>query len=350
MGSKSASWCPLGWSTLVLMAALAVSLLAMPGQAMPAQAASQGSIGAAIQAGVSLPCQPGDLAAQFCDRSGDMVADPPERGLRDPRVLVFAYTPVEDPAVYARVWDGFIDHLSQVTGKRVQFFPVQSNAAQLEAMRAGRLHVAGFNTGSTPLAVNCAGFVPFAMMAREDGSFGYEMEIITRPGSGIERLEDLRGRTLAFTQPTSNSGYKAPSVLLEREADLIEGRDFQAVFSGKHDNSVLGVVNGDYEAAAVANSVLRRMLARGVVQDDQIVSIYRSETFPTTAYGHAHNLEPALVERIREAFFSYDWEGSALAAEFRESGEAQFIPITYREHWAVIRDVDRLSGTRYDCR
>ncbi|MCC5862526.1 MAG: phosphate/phosphite/phosphonate ABC transporter substrate-binding protein [Gammaproteobacteria bacterium] len=296
------------------------------------------------------PCQPGDLAAQFCDRSGDMVADPPERGLRDPRVLVFAYTPVEDPAIYARVWDGFISHLSQVAGKRVQFFPVQSNAAQLEAMRAGRLHVAGFNTGSTPLAVNCAGFVPFAMMAREDGSFGYEMEIITRPDSGITTLAELRGRTLAFTQPTSNSGYKAPTLLLEREGGLREGRDYQAAFSGKHDNSVLGVVNGDYEAAAVANSVLRRMLARGVVREDQLVTVYRSETFPTTAYGHAHNLEPALAARIQEAFFSYDWEGSALAAEFRESGEAQFIPITYREHWAVIRDIDRLSGTRYDCR
>jgi hypothetical protein len=69
----------------------------------------------------------------------------------------------------------------------VQFFPVQSNAAQLEAMRAGRLHIAAVNTGGNPIAVACAGFRPFAMMAAEDGSFGYEMEIITYPGSGIER-------------------------------------------------------------------------------------------------------------------------------------------------------------------
>ena len=55
--------------------------------------------------------------------------------------------------------------MEKVTGKKVLFFPVQSNAAQIEAMRSGRLHIAGFNTGSNPLAVNCAGFVPFAMMA-----------------------------------------------------------------------------------------------------------------------------------------------------------------------------------------
>lgn len=62
-------------------------------------------------------------------------------------------------------------------------------------MRSGRLHIAGFNTGSTPLAVNCAGFAPFTMMAAEDGSFGYEMEIITYPGSGIEKVEDLKIKT-----------------------------------------------------------------------------------------------------------------------------------------------------------
>ena len=127
------------------------------------------------------------LDKRFTDADGDLVADAPKdpKQFVDPPVLVFSYTPVEDPAVYAKVWDGFVKHLETVTGKKVQFFPVQSNAAQLEAMRAGRLHVSGFNTGSNPLAVKCAGFVPFALMASKDGQFGYEMEIITYPGSGV---------------------------------------------------------------------------------------------------------------------------------------------------------------------
>ncbi len=164
--------------------------------------------------------------------------------------MIFAYTPVEDPAVYAEVWAGFLEHMQEVTGKPVQFFPVQSNAAQIEAMRAGRLHVAGFNTGSNPLAVACAGFRPFAMMAAADGSFGYEMEIITYPGSGIETVEDLKGKTLAFTSETSNSGFKAPSALLKSEFGMVAGHRLRAAFSGKHDNSILGVANKDYDAAA----------------------------------------------------------------------------------------------------
>jgi phosphonate transport system substrate-binding protein len=291
------------------------------------------------------------LDARYVDNDGDMIADIPteESELVDPDTIIFAYTPVEDPAVYAEVWQPFLDHMAEVTGKDVQFFPVQSNAAQIEAMRAGRLHVAGFNTGSNPLAVACAGFRPFAMMAAMDGSFGYEMEIITYPGSGIEAVEDLSGKSLVFTSETSNSGFKAPSALLEAEYGLVAGNDFEPAFSGAHDNSILGVANRDYDAAAIANSVMTRMIERDVIQADQINTIYKSDTFPTTGYGTAHNLVPELQEKIQEAFFTFDWQGTSMAEEFGTSGEEQFIPITFQENWSVIRQIDEAMGVSYEC-
>ncbi|WP_191057476.1 phosphate/phosphite/phosphonate ABC transporter substrate-binding protein [Geminicoccus harenae] len=293
------------------------------------------------------------LDARYTDANGDLVADTPTDPAEqiDPDTLIFAYTPVEDPAVYAQVWQGFLDHMEEVTGKSVQFFPVQSNAAQIEAMRAGRLHVAGFNTGSNPLAVNCAGFVPFAMMASKDDQFGYEMEIITYPGSGVEKVEDIKGKKMAFTAETSNSGYKAPSALLKQEFGMEAGADYEPVFSGKHDNSVLGVANKDYVAAAIANSVKERMLAREVVPADSLKVIYTSETFPTTGYGYVYNLKPELAEKVKEAFFSFEWEGSDLLKEFSTSEPPQekFMPITYQENWKVVRDIDQAMGVSYAC-
>jgi phosphonate transport system substrate-binding protein len=294
------------------------------------------------------------LDKRFTDADGDLVADAPKdpKQFVDPPVLVFSYTPVEDPAVYAKVWDGFVKHLETVTGKKVQFFPVQSNAAQLEAMRAGRLHVSGFNTGSNPLAVNCAGFVPFAMMASRDNAYGYEMEIITFAGSGVSKVEDIKGKKMAFTSQTSNSGFKAPSALLKQQFGLDAGKDFEPVFSGKHDNSIVGVANKDYPAAAVANSVMQRMMARGVVNKDQIVTIYKSQTFPTTGYGYVYNLKPELAAKVKEAFFSFKWDGSDLLKEFETSEPPQqkFMPITYKEHWQVVRDIDGAMGVKYDCK
>lgn len=291
------------------------------------------------------------LDSRYQDADGDLVADIPTdtAQLVDPDTLIFAYTPVEDPTVYAEAWADFLSHLEEVTGKRVQFFPVQSNAAQIEAMRAGRLHIAGFNTGSNPIAVACAGFRPFAMMAAKDGSFGYEMEIISYPGSGIDSVEGIRGKEMAFTSETSNSGYKAPSALLASEFGMTAGEDYQPVFSGKHDNSILGVANKDYAAAAIANSVKTRMIERNVVQSDQFVTLYTSQTFPTTGYGTAYNLTPELQEKIRQAFLDFDWEGSSLAEEFSKSGEEQFIPISFKDNWAVIRQIDEATGVSYDC-
>ncbi len=308
-----------------------------------------GIVAATLSAGSALA-----LDARFTDANGDLIADAPTdtKQLVDPPVLIFAYTPVEDPAVYAKVWDGFLQHLARTTGKRVQFFPVQSNAAQIEAMRAGRLHVAGFNTGATPLAVSCSGFVPFTMMAANSGAYGYQMEIISHPGSGIDKPDDIKGKKMAFTAETSNSGYKAPAALLREEFKLEVGKDYQAVFSGKHDNSILGVANKDYPAAAIASTVLNRMLARNVIKREQLVSIYKSKPFPTTAYGHAHNLKPELAAKVRDAFATFQWEGSALLNEFKNSDPPgqKFMPITYRENWAVVRQVDEALGVKYACK
>ena len=291
------------------------------------------------------------LDSRYQDKDGDLIADVPTDPAQqlDPSTLIFAYTPVEDPAVYVDVWKEFLDHLSDVTGKPVQFFPVQSNAAQIEAMRAGRLHVAGVNTGSNPLAVACAGFRPFTMMASDDGTFGYEMEIITYPGSGIEKPEDLKGRVLAFTSETSNSGFKAPSALLKSEFGLERDKDFTPRFSGAHDNSILGVANKDYDAAAIANSVKARMIDRGVVKADQLKTIYTSQTFPTTGFGLVYNLKPELQDKIKEAFFTFDWKGTKLLEEFSKSGDTKFIPITFKDDWAVIRKIDEANGVAYTC-
>jgi phosphonate transport system substrate-binding protein len=130
---------------------------------------------------------------------------------------------------------------------------------------------------------------------------------------------------------------------------MVAGTDFEAVFSGKHDNSILGVANKDYPAASIANSVKARMIDRDVVKPDQLVTIYKSQTFPTTGYGTAYNLKPELQDKIKEAFFSFPWEGSKLAEEFSKSGEAKFIEITHKKDWDVVRKIDAANEVKYNC-
>lgn len=288
----------------------------------------------------------GALDTLYCDANGDLVADAPtdKSKLVNPDTLVFAYTPVEDPAVYQDIWQPFIDHLAKVTGKKVQFFAVQSNSAEVEAMRSGRLHIAGFSTGPTPFAVNLAGAVPFALMGGDDGRFGYKLQLYTRKDSGINSVADLKGKRVAHTSPTSNSGNQAPRALFPG-LGLVPEKDYEVVYSGSHDQSMLGVVAGDYDAAPVASEVVDRMALRNLYDPNDVKILYESKPFPTTSYNYAHNLDPALVAKIKEAFFSFKMEGTALGKEFKNV--SKFLPITYKDDWAVIREIQKANGTEY---
>ena len=290
--------------------------------------------------------QRGALDTMYCDADGDLVADAPtdESKLQDPSTLVFAYTPVEDPAIYEDIWTPFIEHLEEVTGKDVQFFAVQSNSAEVEAMRSGRLHIAGFSTGPTPFAVNLAGVEPFAIMGSEDGRFGYTLQVYTQADSDIREMADLAGKRVAHTSPTSNSGNQAPRALFP-DLGVVPDEDYEVTYSGSHDQSMLGVVAGDYDAAPVASEVVDRMAERGLYDPEEVRIVWESDPFPTTSYGYAHDLTPELKDKIEEAFFSFDFEGTALGEEF--SGVSKFVPITYKDQWAVIRQIQKANGVEY---
>ncbi|WP_420413898.1 phosphate/phosphite/phosphonate ABC transporter substrate-binding protein [Roseibium sp.] len=288
----------------------------------------------------------GALDVLYCDANGDMVADAPTdpSKLSDPDTLVFAYTPVEDPAVYEDIWEPFIQHLEKETGKDVQFFAVQSNSAEVEAMRSGRLHIAGFSTGPTPFAVNLAGAVPFAIMGAEGGKFGYKLQVFTQADSDIKTVADLAGKRVAHTSPTSNSGNQAPRALFPAQG-VTPDKDYEVVYSGSHDQSLLGVVAGDYDAAPVASEVVERMAARGLYDTKDVRLVWESDPFPTTSYTLAHDLDPELAQNIKDAFFSFDFAGTALGEEFE--GVSRFIPITYKKQWAVIRQIQASNGVEY---
>lgn len=288
----------------------------------------------------------GDLDAAYCDANRDLVADAPtDPGkLKTPSVIVFTFTPVEDPAVYEKIFRNFTEHLGVCTKKRVVFFQVQSNAAEIEAMRAGRLHVGSFSTGPTAFAVNIAGAVPFAVRGTEKGPMGYNVLAIVKKDSPYQKLTDLKGKKVAHVSPSSNSGHMAPLALFPKEG-LTPEKDYKVVFSGKHDQSILGVDSGDYDAAAVASDVFHRMAERGVIKEENFRILYTSSKFPNSAFAHAHDLEPAFRDQMVKCFFNYRFTPEMQKAF---DGSDRFVPITYAKDWAVVRDVANASGEKFN--
>lgn len=288
----------------------------------------------------------GQLDDRYCDENRDLVADVPKDASkqRDPSTLVFAYTPVEDPAVYENVFKPFTDYLGKCVSKRVVYFPVQSNSAEIEAMRSGRLHIGGFSTGPTGFAVNMAGAIPFATKGTGDEVQGYQLFFLVKKDSPYKTLADLKGKKVAHTAPSSNSGHLAPQVLFPAQG-LKPGTDYQPLFSGGHDKTTLGVRAGDYDGGPVASDVYDRMVTRGTVKADDFRVIFKSEVFPTSSFAYAHDLKPELAEKIKSCFYDYRFPAE-MKKEF--NGNDRFVPITYQKTWAVVRNVAEGSGTPYN--
>jgi phosphonate transport system substrate-binding protein len=290
----------------------------------------------------------GDLADGYTDNDGDLTADTPQdsKKWRNPDTLSFAYAPLEEAGAYADIFGDFVNFLSEKTGKRVEQVIMESNSGGIVQMRGGKLDIGSFSAGATCYAVNLAGYVPCAVKGFEDGFQGYSLAVLVRADSPYTKLSEMKGKKVAHANTNSNSGHLAPLALLPQEG-VKPGEDYEVLFSGSHENSVFGVLSGEYDFACVAarSSVFDRMVAAGKVKEEDFRIIWLSSTFPTSSFGYAYDLHPDLVKKIKEAFTEYRFTPEMIAA-FGDT--TRFFPITYMRDYSVVRLIAEATGERFD--
>ena len=287
----------------------------------------------------------GELDTLYCDEDGDLLADAPKdpRRLKDPETLFFTNSPLDDPAVFNKLLQPFVDHLAKCTGRKVRYYDVYSSAAAIEAMRSGRMHIGTMSSGDTAFAVNVAGAHPLGIRGDTSGPQGYYLWMIVKKDSPYQKLSDLKGKRIAHTTPSSNSGNLAPRALFPAEG-LVPERDYKPLFSGKHENSISGVAAGDYDAAPIAHDILERMAERGTVKLEEFRIIWKSRNFPPGGLSMAHDLAPALASKIRECTYAFRYPPD-MQKGFQ--GADRWLPIDYKKDWAMVRDVAQASGQAF---
>ena len=287
----------------------------------------------------------GELDTPFCDENGDLLADTPReaRRIKDPDTLFFTNSPLDDPAVFNKLMAPFVEHLAQCSGKKVRFYDVYSSAAAIEAMRSGRMHIGTMSSGDTAFAVNVAGAIPFGIRGDAKGPQGYQLWVIVKKDSALQKLSDLKGKKVAHTAPSSNSGNLAPRALFPVEG-LTPDKDYKVLYSGKHENSVAGVASGDYDAAPIAHDILVRMAERGMVKMEDFRIIWRSRDFPPGGLSMAHDLAPALQQKLRDCTFNFKYTPEMVKGF---QGADRWLPIDYKRDWEIIRKVAQESGQSF---
>ena len=283
---------------------------------------------------------PTELGKGLVDADRNLVADPaPAAEQLDPATLVFAVLGSDlerEKAEYADL----VKHLEKATGKKVELTAVED--AQPTDLRDGTIHLANLATGSVSTAVNLGGAVPFCVMADEAGKFSYNMEIIVPVKSPITTPAQLKGTEVYFVSVYSLSGFKAPVVTLWKKFDLQPGRDYEPYTQGSQEMLAQGVASGRLKAAPVASDLLKRLIAQGRVDGKAIRSIYTSpESFPPACYAYTYRLKPELAKKLTDAFFDFPWEGSSLQKAYSPAGQTKFVPISYKEDWAPVREMEQ---------
>jgi phosphonate transport system substrate-binding protein len=180
-----------------------------------------------------------------------------------------------------------------------------------------------------------------ACFANKQGEFGTKMLLIASSDGPVKKVEDIQHRRLTLTRPKSNSGCIAPLVLLATDYNMHLDKDFSFRMSQSHENSIRGVASGEYDVAAVTSDILGRMEAEADsgIKSEKINIIYESKTYPPGVLGIPHNLDPKIAGEIREIFANFDWTGTGLEATYSGNGSSKFAIVSYKDDWAVIRDI-----------
>ena len=189
---------------------------------------------------------------------------------------MFATPPGTDDPEEQAIMGDLSGMVGQATGRTVENLQPADYLGVVEAVRNGSVDVAVLSQFSAALAYKTDSVDPLLVWgaSTEPASF-----CLTRTDSGVNTLDDVKGRQVAFVDPGSTTGYFMPKSLLAKSG-LIDGTDYRSTFAGNHDAAVLAMANGSVDVACTARQLYPTFLEKGVFTDQDVKIIAKSDPIP----------------------------------------------------------------------
>jgi phosphonate transport system substrate-binding protein len=217
--------------------------------------------------------------------------------------LRFGAIPAENATRAIENTRPFADALAQEIGVPVDVFVGNNYVAVVEALNTGKIDVALLAPFSYVLASGKYGLEAIAQQIGKGGATSYNSLIITSWRTGIRDLSGIRGKSFAFTDPASTSGYVVPRHFLTKQG-FNPDSDIRGSFVQTHDASVLGVLNGRTDVGAVASDVYDRLVTVGTIKPNEIIVLAKSDPIPNSAVVVRKALNEEDKARIKAAFLA----------------------------------------------
>lgn len=222
----------------------------------------------------------------------------------------------ENEADRLRNFQCMVDQLPEALGvEKVSLFPAADYDGTIQGLLGGTLDYAelGASGYAKTYLANADAVEPILTTIQTDGSTGYYSVMVTRKDSGIEKLADMKGKTLCFADPDSTSGFLVPSVTLPDALGMpVEEFFSKTMFGGGHEQGVLAAMKGDCDAAVTwASGVgefkdgytsgnLRKMVDKGILDMSDVRQLWQSPLIPNGPIVVRASMDPDMKQKFKD--------------------------------------------------
>lgn len=260
--------------------------------------------------------------------------------------LHLVLTPSQKPTDLMATGEEFGQVLGKLVGVPVRVTVASDYAAVIEALRNRTADLAFVHPGGYVLASREA---KATIVAKNlwHGKSSFTSRIYVRRDAGIKTVEDLRGKTIAFVDPASSSGYIYPMVLLIKRG-LVTNRDpktffKEVVFSGAHDASMRALLNGHVDAIA-SFDMAREQYLKDPAERERLIFVAETEPIPEAGIAARDGLDPATFAKVRAALLQI--RGPAHAALLKRLYEIDGFATAEDREYDPVRAAIELLGAR----
>jgi phosphonate transport system substrate-binding protein len=230
-------------------------------------------------------------------------------------------------------------------------------AGTIEALKARKLEFARFGPAAYAQAWLITGgkVEPIVVETDSDGLVGYHSVVVVKADSPYKSLEDVRGKSFAYADPNSNSGFVAPTFFLREDGINPETFFGRTGFSGSHENSILAILNGTYDAAATwwtneERNNVARMEGKGMIPTGQARVIWKSPKLPGSPWAIHTDLPTTLKTDVRTTLLALPTADPQAWKDLTDGKNKGVQEVTQAEYEPIIRMIKDNQRARRDAK
>ncbi|MBU8913406.1 MAG: phosphate/phosphite/phosphonate ABC transporter substrate-binding protein [Spirochaetales bacterium] len=255
----------------------------------------------------------------------------------DNDALRFGFDLRDSPDEDARQYLPLLKYLEQATGLPFELRFTTAGTTAVEMLGTGEFDFAAVGAGSYLEARARFGITPLVRGLNAEGRPEYQSVIIVAPDSPIRKIEDLRGKSFAFSCVHSAQGHLIPRIILAEHGMSLDDLVLLK-YTGSYQNCANAVAAGRFDAGGVQDILGRRLAAEGFVR-----IIHTSEFYPSSSIAANRDVPEEVIQKVKQALLNfqptgahaeglYHWDRTEMAGGFSEARDEEYAEL---REWSI---------------